>query len=194
LERITSYGSARFIIKKSDEELKALREAGLRRIHMGLESGDDETLSVMKKGATAADSIEAGQKIRRAGMELSVYYLVGIGGRARLREHALGSARAINEMEPTFIRLRTYYPVKVAPLYEDIMSGRLELPDSNEALEELRLLISNLTGPSLLLSDHISNYLNLSGRIPDDTSDMLKEISTFLNHGRPPLERYMAGL
>jgi radical SAM superfamily enzyme YgiQ (UPF0313 family) len=194
LKRVTSYGSARFIIKKSDEELKELREAGLRRIHMGLESGDDETLSFMHKGATADESIEAGQKIRRAGMELSVYYLVGIGGRNRLREHALESARAINEMQPNFIRLRTYYPVKAAPVFEDIMSGRFELPDSNEALEELRLLISNLKGPSMLLSDHVSNYINLSGRVPDDTADMMDEISTYLSQGRPPLERYLASL
>lgn len=89
LERITLYGSARFLILKEFEELKALHEAGLSRVHMGLESGDDETLKIMDKGAAASECVEAGQRVIEAGIELSVYYLVGLGGRARLEEHAV---------------------------------------------------------------------------------------------------------
>ncbi|MFH1136497.1 MAG: RNA polymerase factor sigma-32 [Pseudomonadota bacterium] len=176
LERTTVYGSARFINLKSAGELRDLARAGLTRIHMGLESGDDVTLALMNKGSTAARSVEAGIKVREAGLELSVYYLVGIGGRERLREHALGSAAALSAMAPEFIRLRTYQPTPEAPLYRDMETGQFQLPSPREALGELELLIQNVSGPSMLLSDHVSNYLNLSGRLPEDKEDMLAEI------------------
>ena len=180
LERITMYGSARFINVKSDEELAELKAAGLDRVHMGLESGDDETLAYMKKGATAAESEAAGVRIREADIELSAYYLVGLGGRERLEQHAAESARVLSAISPEFIRLRTYYPVPQAPLYEDIQSGRFELPGPLEALRELKILIENLEARSMLLSDHVSNYVNLSGRLPDDRPELLAELETAL--------------
>jgi len=189
LERVTVYGSARFINRKDAAELKDLAEAGLGRVHMGLESGDDPTLALMKKGATAAESIAAGQKIRAAGLELSAYYLVGLGGRTRFREHARASARALNEMAPEFIRLRTYYPTEGAPLFEDMSAGRFEIPGPYEALEELRLLVSGLRAETMVLSDHISNYLNISGRIPRDREDMLAEIDAAMNMEAERFER-----
>jgi len=176
LERITVYGSARFIRLKDDSELKALREAGLGRIHMGLESGDDPTLARMGKGATAAESIEAGQKARRADIELSVYYLLGLGGRDRLEEHARASAEAINAMGPNFVRIRTLSPHPGTPLFDDALEGRFETPAPDEALRELGLLVSGLSGPTMLLSDHISNYINLTGRLPEDKSELLAEL------------------
>ncbi|MFH1089995.1 MAG: radical SAM protein [Pseudomonadota bacterium] len=194
LERITMYGSARFLAKKSQEELQALQEAGLGRIHMGLESGDDETLRLMKKGATAAESVAAGLKVREAGLELSVYYLVGLGGRQRLQEHALSSAAALSAMRPEFIRLRTYYPTPDTPLYEDIQAGLFEVPSPEEALRELELLVEYTGGPSTLVSDHVSNYLNLSGRLPEDRSELLAEIREALEKRNYPENRYLAWL
>lgn len=176
LERVTVYGSARFLALKSVDELVALRKAGLHRIHMGLESGDDVTLEAMCKGADSTQSVEAGQKVKAAGMELSLYYLVGIGGRDRRKEHARASAAAINAMTPDFIRLRTYYPVPQAPLFQDIQSGRFQLPSPLEAIEELETLVSGLDTRSALVSDHISNYLNLSGQLPEDKPELLAEL------------------
>ena len=180
LERITMYGSARYLALKDLEELIALRRAGLTRIHMGLESGDDETLRRIDKGTDAAGSIAAARKVRQAGIELSAYYLVGIGGRERLIPHARHSADTLNAMAPDFIRLRTYVPLENTPLYDDIQSGLFELPSAHEALEELRILISNLTGPSMIVSDHVSNYLNLTGRLPDDKPEMLSAVESAL--------------
>ena len=194
LERITMYGSARFLALKSVEELRSLKEAGLGRIHMGLESGDDETLDFMCKGATAEESILAGRKVKDAGLELSLYYLVGIGGRGRLEEHALGSAAAVNRIGPDFIRLRTYYAVPEAPLFKDIQEGRFELPSPLEALRELELFISNLDTRSMLLSDHVSNYLNLSGRLPEDQPELLTELREAINRGEPGSMRSLAYL
>lgn len=176
LERITVYGAARFIKLKDEGELEALREAGLTRIHMGLESGDDATLARMEKGATAAESVVAGRKARAAGLELSVYYLLGLGGRDRLEEHARASAEAINAMAPDFVRIRTLSPSPGTPLYEDVLADRFETPAPDEAMRELGLLVAGLSGPTMLLSDHISNYVNLTGRLPEDKPELLAEI------------------
>lgn len=176
LERITVYGSARFIKLKDEGELKTLREAGLTRIHMGLESGDEATLARMGKGATAEESVAAGRKARAAGLELSVYYLLGLGGRDRLEEHALASAEAINAMAPDFVRIRTLSPSPGTPLYEDVLANRFETPTPDEAMRELGLLVAGLSGPTMLLSDHISNYVNLTGRLPEDKPELLAEI------------------
>ncbi|MBW2622246.1 MAG: radical SAM protein [Deltaproteobacteria bacterium] len=176
LERITVYGSARYLFLKTPEEFKILKEAGLSRIHMGLESGDDKTLEFMKKGATAAESVSAGRKVTEAGIELSVYYLLGLGGRARLNEHAARSAEVINAMGPDFIRIRTLRATMGTPLYDDVLEGRFEVPSPQEALKELRILVSGLTGPSMLLSDHIANYMNLNGELPGDQEELLNEI------------------
>lgn len=180
LERITMYGAAKFLIRKTVEELQKLRAAGLKRIHAGLESGDDETLAYIEKGATAAQCIEAGRRVKEAGMELSEYVLVGIGGRARWREHAIESARVLNAIEPDFVRLRTYVPVPNAPLFKDIESGKFELPSPHEALKEIRLLVENLNCRTLLLSDHISNYVNVEGQLPRDRDSILKRLDMAL--------------
>lgn len=176
LERITVYGSARYLLLKKPEELKKLKKAGLSRLHMGLESGDDKTLELMEKGATGAESVLAGKKVTEAGIELSVYYLLGLGGRERLAEHAGHSAEAINAMGPDFIRIRTLRASRGTPLYEDVLEGRFQVPSPQEALEELKILVSGLEGSSMLLSDHISNCLNLTGELPGDKEELLNEI------------------
>lgn len=176
LERITVYGSARYLLLKKPEELKKLKKAGLSRVHMGLESGDDKTLELMEKGATGAESVLAGKKVTEAGIELSVYYLLGLGGRERLAEHAGHSAEAINAMGPDFIRIRTLRASRGTPLYEDVLEGRFQVPSPQEALEELKILVSGLEGSSMLLSDHISNCLNLTGELPGDKEELLNEI------------------
>ncbi len=191
LQRITVYGSARFVNKKSLEDLQQLKAAGLSRIHTGMESGDDVTLQKICKGTTAEEIIAAGLKLKKAGIDTSEYYLVGIGGKERWREHALESARALSAFSPDFIRLRTFVPVPGTPMYEEYKQGSFQLLSPHEALQEIGLLISNLhCEGSQVLSDHISNYWNISGRLPDDREMMLEEIKTALtvpeNRFRPP--------
>ncbi|MDQ7780580.1 MAG: radical SAM protein, partial [Planctomycetota bacterium] len=180
LERITTYGAAKFLVLKTADELRQLREAGLRRIHAGLESGDDVTLAKIKKGATAAEAIEAGRRVKEAGFELSEYILVGIGGRDRWREHAVESACVLNAIQPDFVRLRTYVPVPNAPIYKDYETGEFQLPSPHEAIREVRSMIENLTCRTLLLSDHISNYVNVEGQLPRDKEKMLKRLDAAL--------------
>lgn len=180
LERITCYGSAKFVLKKSVEDLKRLREAGLTRVHMGIESGDGETLAKIEKGATPEEMIEAGRRAKEAGLEVSEYIMVGIAGPERSRIHARESARVLNAIEPHFIRLRTYVPVPGTPIWDDYEQGRFTLLSPHQCLQEIRTFVEHLTGSSVLLSDHLSNYANISGKIPEDKNTMLEVIDQLL--------------
>jgi radical SAM superfamily enzyme YgiQ (UPF0313 family) len=110
LQRITAYGSARFLAKKGRDEWRELAAAGITRIHSGLESGDPETLAAIRKGVTPQEAVEAFNHVKAAGIELSVYLMVGVAGIERWREHAEGSAEVLNQAPPDFIRLRTFVP------------------------------------------------------------------------------------
>lgn len=180
LERITVYGSARFLVRKSLEELRLLKEAGLDRIHSGMESGDDVVLQKIQKGATSQEIITAGLRVKEAGIEISEYLLLGIGGEERTREHALASAAVLNAIDPHFIRLRTYTPVPRTPLGEEYAAGTFKLLSPHQVLQELRLFLENLEVTGWLLSDHISNYLDLNGRMPHDKPLLLTAIDQAL--------------
>ncbi|NLB19217.1 MAG: radical SAM protein [Syntrophomonadaceae bacterium] len=177
MERITVYGSARFVDKKSLEDLKRLKDAGLNRIHMGMESGDDVTLARVSKGTTAEQIIRAGQKVREAGIQLSEYFLVGIGGLDRTTEHARESARVLSAIAPEFIRIRTFVPIPNTPIYKDYTDGSFQVLSPHQALAEIRLLVENLDAPgSWVVSDHVSNYWNVHGQLPQDKEEMLAQI------------------
>jgi radical SAM superfamily enzyme YgiQ (UPF0313 family) len=181
LQRITIYGSTRYILNKPLDDFKILKKAGLSRIHSGMESGDDEVLLRIQKGATAQQTIDAGIRIKEAGIELSEYLLIGIGGKQLSRQHALGSARVLNAIDPEFIRMRTYTPVPKTPLGQEYLEGTFELPSPHELLREIRLIVEELQTTGLLLSDHISNYVNLNGKMPEDKEALLKLLDSALS-------------
>ncbi|NLT20426.1 MAG: radical SAM protein [Syntrophomonadaceae bacterium] len=177
LNRITVYGSARFVNKKSAEDLLRLKIAGLSRIHTGMESGDDITLQKINKGTTSEQIISAGLKLKEVGIETSEYYLVGIGGLERMQEHAINSAKVLSAFSPDYIRLRTYVPIPGTQLYEEYQDGKFKLLGPHEALREIRLLVENLNCEnSMVLSDHVSNYWNVQGLLPRDQATMLASI------------------
>ncbi len=180
LTRMTMYGSAKFLKLKRLEELQRLRQAGLTRIHAGMESGSDLVLARINKGFTASEMIEAGLEVREAGIELSEYILIGIGGPELSHEHARESARVLNAITPEFTRLRTYNPVRGTPLYEEYKQGRFQLLSPHQALRETRLLIENLTGPGELVSDHVSNFGWVNGRLPQDRAAMIESLDKLL--------------
>lgn len=193
LRRITMYGSAKFLVKKSLEEWRSVAAAGITRIHSGLESGDDETLRAINKGVTQQEAVTAYRHLLSAGMELSVYLMVGVAGIERWREHALGSALVLNQAPPSFVRLRTFVPHPGTPWHDRWREGGLTLLSAYEALQETRLLVEHLEGPTTLLSDHVSNFLDVQGQIPDDKIAMLAEIDEAsqwpMTAFRPPTER-----
>ena len=187
LHRITVYGSAKFLAKKSREQWCRVAEAGITRIHSGLESGDAVTLEAICKGVTPDQAVEAYNHVTSAGMQLSVYLMVGVAGSERWREHALGSAEVLNRAPPDFIRLRTFVPHPDTPWHDRWRDGQLTLLSAHQALRETRLLVEQLEGPTVLLSDHMSNFLDVRGQIPDDKPAMLEQIDEALQW---PLERF----
>ena len=157
IERVTSYARAKTLAKKTPEELKELRQAGLSRLHVGLETGDDELLKYVDKGVTSAEQIQAGKKAKEAGFELSEYVMPDLGGRARSDQHARNTAKVLNEINPDFIRLRPFVPGPGIPLYEDCSKGVLQLSSPHERLQEIRMLVENLNVTSRLCFDHFLN-------------------------------------
>ena len=192
LERITAYGSAKFLVKKTTGEWRALAKAGVKRVHSGLESGDPVTLADIVKGVTPEEAVAAYRHVIDAGIELSVYLMTGVAGIERWREHALGSATVLNQAPPHFVRLRTYVPMPGTPWHDRWRAGQLTLLTAHEALRETRLLVEHLNGPTRLLSDHVSNFLDVHGTLPADREAMLAAIDAALtwpiSRFRPPTE------
>jgi len=183
ISRITTYSRSRTVIRKTVEALKRIREAGLDRVHIGLESGSDAVLKFMKKGVSAEQHIEAGRKLKEAGMEVSEYVMPGLGGKALWREHALETARVLNAIDPHFIRLRSLRVPKRVPLYAKLQDGSFDMQSDDEVIAEIRLFIESLEGiHSTITSDHIMNLLeDISGQLPQDKERMLAVIDRYQN-------------
>lgn len=176
-ERISMYGAPKDILGKTDEELKLLKDAGLDMIYMGIESGDDEVLKFVKKGATQAEIIEAGKKIKKAGMVISVTLISGLGGKRYLKEHALGSAKVITEMKPEYVGFLTLLVEEGTPMYDQLQNGEIELLRPQEVLEEMRLFISNVDSEGTVFrANHASNYIPLGGTFNRDKEALLMQI------------------
>ncbi|MCP5103648.1 MAG: radical SAM protein [bacterium] len=182
VERITSYARSDTIARITEENLKAMAEAGLNRIHIGLESGSDEVLKRVQKGVTKAIHIKGGLKVKQAGMELSEYVMPGLGGKLLWETHARETADALNRINPDFIRLRTLALPTKLELYKEYESGEFEKNTELETVKEILLFLENLEGiTSMLKSDHILNlFQDLEGRLPGDKERMTGILKTFL--------------
>jgi len=185
-KRITAYARAKTIIKRKMGFLTDVRKAGLDRLHIGLESGDEVVLDWLCKGAKPEEMVEAGLRARQAGFEVSFYVLSGAGGRNRWKEHAINSARVLNAAKPDFIRLRTLTLKKGTPLKKKLESGEFEITPPLERLKEVRLFVENLAvNKCYLASDHVTNYLwaggtavyrGIAGDLPEDKKTMLQMV------------------
>jgi len=187
--RISVYGSARFIKGRKVEDLKRLKSHGLDVIYMGLESGDAEVLRRIRKGATPEDFVRASEKVKEAGITLSVYVLAGLGGKERSDAHAIETARVLNLMKPHYIRIRTLVLIPGAPLFEEAMRGEFEECSPLEIALETKLLLENLSVEAEFLSDHVSNYLPLYGHLPDDREAMIEAIDKVVSDPSSPYLR-----
>jgi radical SAM superfamily enzyme YgiQ (UPF0313 family) len=176
IERVTSYARAKTLAKKPIEDLGKLFRAGLTRLHVGLETGDRDLLKEIEKGATPEEMIEAGKRAKKAGFEYSLYVLLGIGGEERWEQHARGTADVLNQIDPHFIRVRTFIPQPHSPLYEAMAEGRFHLASPDTILKETKLLLEGLQVTSVFLSDHISNLLPLHGKLPEEKGGMVQMI------------------
>jgi len=181
ITRVTTYARSRTVVRKSPESLRSLREAGLDRIHMGLETGYDPLLKLIKKGVSAAQHIEAGRKVMGSGIELSEYVMPGLGGQEMWREHAVETGRVLNQINCHFIRLRSLRVPNRVPLYEKLRDGTFTLQTDDMLVEEIKLFIETLEGiTSTVTSDHIMNLLEeVSGKLPEDKEKMLEIIRKY---------------
>jgi len=189
LDRIGIYANARDILKKSTEELRELRGKKLGMIYMGLESGSDEVLRRVKKGATAREITDSVKKAQSEGIRVSVIGLIGLGGKELSHEHAVETGRVVNEMDPLYFSLLTLMIVPGTQLHAQWESGEFELPEPLELLQEVRTVIESLEGLSgcIFRTNHASNYLPLAGRLPRDKQRLLDTIDAAIKRGESSL-------
>lgn len=187
LQRVGAYANAASILAKSDDELRALREAGLAIAYLGLETGDEVVNALIRKGATIDEQVEAVRRAQAAGIKMSVMVLLGMGGRERSHAHAVATGQVLSRMDPRYVSCLCVTPVPGTPLFEDVAAGRFDVLQPEETLAELRTIIEHLelTG-AVFRSNHASNYLPLGGRLPADKARLLEAIDA-ARAGRIPL-------
>lgn len=186
MERISTYANAKSILRKSTEELAELRTMGLGMIYMGIESGNEEVLQSIKKGAKAEQLIQAGKRIKDAGMILSVTILLGIGGIDKSVEHARDTAGILTAIDPDFVGALTLMLVPGTELYQDYEQGRFVLPDTFGYLRELSLIIRQASFSNCFFtSNHASNYLPVRARLPLEKEKTLRMIDQVLEQKNP---------
>jgi len=157
INRVTTYARARTLVQKSAKDLLAIRKAGLNRLHLGLETGDDPLLKAIKKGVTAEGQIDGGQKAMAAGFQVSEYWMPGLGGRERSQAHAENTARVLNAVNPHYIRSRPFRPIAGTPLRAQIQAGEVQILSPKEQLMELKQMVSALEVTSRVCFDHAGN-------------------------------------
>jgi radical SAM superfamily enzyme YgiQ (UPF0313 family) len=182
LNRVTTYARSHTAARKSLAELKELKDAGLDRIHIGLETGYDVLLAYMDKGCTAENHIEGGKKVKKAGISLCEYVMPGLGGKKMSQEHARETARVLNEIDPDYVRLRSLHVSPAIPLWAKLRHGDFEMQTEEEVAKEIAVFIENLDVTSYLKSDHILNLLmEVEGKMPEDKGKCLNVINSFLS-------------
>ncbi len=183
IQRISVYGSPQDILRKSHDDLVALRQHGMAFVYIGAESGNDEVLRNINKGATRAEIIEAVQKVNAAGLTSSVTFISGIAQSDLIVQHARDTGTMISEMEPDYVSILTLMVEPGSEIYDDIAAGRFQPPTPQEALTEYALIIDNInvTKECIFRSNHASNYLPLRGTLPQDKDNLLAVLQRALD-------------
>ncbi len=183
-ERVTIYGRASNVLRKSMEEMRLLREHGITMVYIGAESGNDDVLKAVNKGETRAELIEAVHMIEDCGMQASVTFINGLAGRENWEAHAIDTGTMITEMNASYVSLLTLLTSPDAPIYKDIVEGRLTLLTPEEVLSETHLMIENANPKKscVFRSNHASNYISLKGNIPDDNERMLRQVEVAMDN------------
>ena len=193
LARITVYGSSQYIRRKGPDQLQTLAQAGLGRIHVGVESGDDVILTRINKGATAGTTSGPAKWPGPRGLTSTPTSSSGIGGQDRSETHARETARVISDMQPAVVRLRTFVPKINTPLLADVQAGRFQMLSPHQALTETMTLLSHITTPTQVTSDHYTNYLDIAGRLPEDRDAMLEALRRALGRDESTFRPFFIG-
>lgn len=180
-ERVGIYSAPKDILRKPIEDLKELKELGLGIAYLGVESGSDDILNKIKKGVSSEEMMEAGKKMVSSGIKLSVTLISGLGGKKKWKEHAIESAKVINEINPHYLGLLTLLLNSETEMYAEVKSGELELLNPKEVMEETKLLVNNLNLTNCIFrSNHASNYVPLEGTLSNDKDKILRQIDEAL--------------
>lgn len=181
LQRVASYAAPKDILRKSEEELRQLKEAGLQLLYYGMETGDDITLKAVNKGVNAAEAIEAGRRVTASGMKLSLMVILGLAGKEGSQRHALETAKAINIIQPTMLSALCLMLYRGSELLDQFENGEFNPLSPQGLMEELHLMMQNIDLPQdkhcLFRSNHVSNYVQLAGTLPKDKDRLLREIA-----------------
>ena len=177
-ERVGIYATAQDILRKSEEDLKLLKEKGIGILYVGAESGSDKVLKDINKGVTAREIIDAVKKAESCGLPTSVTFISGIAGRAGWKEHAIETGKMISEMNASYVALLTLMIDPCTPLYQQIKDGDFEVLSGEEVVAETYLLLKNAnpTKSRVFRSNHASNYVSLKGNLPEDKDRMLAQL------------------
>ncbi len=181
LQRVASYAAPKDILRKSEEELRQLKEAGLQLLYYGMETGDDITLKAVNKGVNADEAIEAGRRVTASGMKLSLMVILGLAGKEGSQRHALETAKAINIIQPTMLSALCLMLYRGSELLDQFENGEFNPLSPQGLMEELHLMMQNIDLPQdkhcLFRSNHVSNYVQLAGTLPKDKDRLLREIA-----------------
>lgn len=194
-ERVTVYGRAEDALRKTDEELRQLYEAGMTMVYVGAESGSEKVLQDINKGETRQQLIDGVKKIEASGMKASVTFISGLAGKAGWEEHAIETGKMISEMSPSYVALLTLMVDPSVPIAEEIRSGRLQLLSPEEVTAETLLMLQHteVTKKCVFRSNHASNYLSLKGNLPEDKESMMATLREAMqNHDMFKDERFRA--
>lgn len=178
-ERVSIYGGPKDILDKSPQDLEVLRSYGLALVYLGIESGSSTVLQHIDKGVTPDDMVTAGKKVVESGIALSATLISGLGGKKLWEEHALESAKVINEIQPHYLALLTLLVEPGTQMYQEVKNGRFEPLKPSEVMLEAKELISKLelTKACIFRSNHVSNYVALAGTLPGDKQALLKQVN-----------------
>jgi len=195
LERVTSYGRAQTMIRKSPEEIQEICDAGLTLLYCGMESGSDRVLEQVNKGVVAADTIRAAEMAKAAGMEISEFIILGLGGTALWEEHAVETAQVLNRIDPDFIRVLTIGVKPGSGLERQIQEGRYELQSEKNVIEEQRLLIENLDSVSSYYVNHhgVDLLMEARGQLPEEKPKLLAIVDRYLSMSEADRLNYTFG-
>ncbi len=186
LKRVSSYSAPGDVLRKSVEELKELKKAGLDLLYYGMESGDSKTLKDIRKGVNGEQSIEVGKRVRAAGMELSIMIILGIAGKEGSERHALATAHAINEIKPNYLSALCLMLYRGSELKAQFERGEFHPLPPYGLMEELKMIVEHLDLPQsehmIFRSNHVSNYIRLAATLPADKEKLLADIETSIQY------------
>ena len=183
-QRVTIYGRANDVNKKTEEEMKELYDAGITMVYIGAESGSDKVLKEVNKGVTRQELIDAVRKIEDCGMQASVTFISGLAGKDGWEDHAIQTGTMISEMNPSYVGLLTLIVEPNVPMFDDIQSGKLRLLTPEEVMQETLLMLehTHVDKTCVLRSNHASNYVSLRGDLPRDKEKMMNQLRNAMSN------------